>query len=94
MNADVRFISYNGRYPNLCRGTLVIEVNGKQYSLLYALASGGAAYFTNNYSEEHVEEGKWSVSENALPEGIRQYKNQIEEVVNDCVPHGCCGGCL
>ena len=27
----VRFISYTGRYPNLCSGILTLEIDGKEY---------------------------------------------------------------
>lgn len=29
----IEFVSYNGKYPNLCRGTLIIKVNGKKLFL-------------------------------------------------------------
>ena len=27
----IKFISYTGRYPNLCKGILTVEINGKKY---------------------------------------------------------------
>lgn len=27
----IKFISYTGRYPNLCKGILTVEINGKEY---------------------------------------------------------------
>lgn len=28
---NIKFISYTGKYPNLCRGILTVEINGKEY---------------------------------------------------------------
>ena len=27
---NIKFISYSGKYPNLCSGTLVVEIDGKK----------------------------------------------------------------
>ena len=52
----MKFISYDGGYPNLCRGVLVVEKDGKQYSIYGALFSGGCCSFDEDW-EENVEEG-------------------------------------
>lgn len=90
----IKFISYNGKYPNLCSGILVIEIKNKKYELDNVLISGGSAYFANSYSESHVEEGEWNILQDSLPEEIKQYQQEIIKVVNNNVEHGCCGGCL
>ena len=86
----VKFVSYDGRYPNLCSGTLVLEVDGKKRELSHVLCSGGSAGFDGNWNE-FVTSGPWSVN---LPEDLEPYRKEIEELVNDEVPQGCCGGCL
>ena len=30
-NENVKFVSYTGEYPNLCSGTLTLEIKGKKY---------------------------------------------------------------
>ena len=40
----VKFISYTGEYPNLCRGVLTLEIDGIQYK------------FGHNYSNYHFDD--------------------------------------
>lgn len=55
----VKFVSYTGRWPNLCSGVLTLEIDV-----------------------------------NKIPEQFRKYATEINEVFNDNVPWGCCGGCI
>lgn len=87
----IEFVSYNGKFPNLCRGTLVIKVNGEEISLENYLISGGRCWFDKDWVD-HVEKGNWRISK--LPDDLEQYRDEILEVVNENVPHGCCGGCI
>lgn len=86
----VKFVSCDGKYPNYCRGTLVLEVDGKKWALSHVLSSGGSA-FVDKDRNEFVGTGRWSVD---LPKDLEPYRKEIEELVNDKVPKGCCGGCL
>lgn len=88
----VKFVSYDGEYPNLCSGLLVVEINGQRVEIR-GLCSGGSVWFDKDW-EEHVEDGAWTIFEGDIPEDFRQYKSEIEDVVNDNVPWGCCGGCV
>lgn len=47
----IKFISYDGAWPNLCRGTLTVEKDGKQYSMANVLISGGSVSFDNDWEE-------------------------------------------
>jgi hypothetical protein len=87
----VRFISYNGAYPNLCSGELVLEIDGAVVPFpQYCMRSGGSVSFTDDW-EEVVTEGKWTVE---VPEQYKQYEREINRVVNANVDFGCCGGCV
>lgn len=87
----VEFVSYDGEYPNLCSGELVLRIEGKEVNLgRYCLHSGGNAWVDYELCD-HTEWGAWSVD---VPEELTQYIDEITEVVNDNVPWGCCGGCL
>lgn len=35
----VEFVSYSGRYPNLCRGVLVLRINGLEYGFGHEVGS-------------------------------------------------------
>ena len=88
--SKVKFISYDGKYPCLCVGTLVLEIEGKRVELENVLSSGGSCFIDNDYNEI-VEEGSWSVN---VPEEYQKHKEEITNLVNKNVLLGCCGGCL
>ena len=87
------FVSYDGDYPNLCSGTLVFKVDGKEYSFDHILESGGSVEFDENWNE-HVSYGPWSIREYNLPDELKGFRKEITELVNDNVSFGCCGGCI
>ena len=85
----IEFISYDGQYPCLCGGTLTLKVNDI-IRTDFRLCSGGDVWFDDEW-EEHISEGKWLVE---VPEDLEYLKEEIEEIVNDSVEWGCCGGCI
>lgn len=87
----VEFVSYDGRFPNLCSGKLVLRIDGKVVIMPdHCMISGGCVWFDNEWGE-HVETGGWSVE---VPDDLCKYKKEIEDCVNANVPNGCCGGCV
>lgn len=97
----VRFVSYSGRYPNLCSGELVLEVDGVEHRFHYRFgtcedethhkdfwSSGG--YLDEEYC---AVQGEWDIIESELPEPMRKYAEEIDFLFNENVPQGCCGGC-
>ena len=89
----VEFVSYDGEYPCLCFGALVLRVDGVEWRFANSsLSSGGRVWFDSNW-DEHVEEGPWCVTywPNGFPEDA---KREALQVINDNVPYGCCGGCV
>lgn len=84
----IEFVSYDGKYPNLCSGTLTLKADNKFYRLKYALRSGGGL------GEGYVPYfGAWDVDIDALPDELKDYHNDIVKCVNENVEYGCCGGC-
>lgn len=86
----IEFVSYTGRFPNLCSGELVLRINGEEVNFGKCLTSGGSATFDNEWNA-YVAEGAWSVD---VPPQYAQYTAEITEIVNSNVPWGCCGGCI
>lgn len=93
----VSFVSYDGKYTCLCGGKLTVKIGNNKYTLpSHAFGSGGSVSFDKDWSET-VEEGEWywddSILKSCDPVVIK-HKNQILEVMNSNVDHGCCGGCV
>ena len=86
-------VDYDGSYPNLCSGDLLVTIDGKTWEFPpYCLKSGGRVWFDDDW-EDHVEEGDWEIKE--WPEGFPEdLKADALAVVNEVIPHGCCGGCV
>lgn len=93
MSHTVEFISYDGGFPNLCSGTLVLRLDGIDVTFpSYSLSSGGGVRFDGDWME-HVDDGEWSISE--WPDGWPEdAKGDAVDEVNSNVSHGCCGGCV
>lgn len=94
----IKFVSYTGKYPNLCSGDLTLEIDGKRTTFgLYKepifWCSGGRCYFSNN-GDKIIEQGNWIVYKSQLPEKLQEYSEEIEELLNKNIPKGCCGGCI
>lgn len=89
--SSVEFVSYDGQWPNLCSGELVVRIDGEIHKFNYCLHSGGSVWFDDDW-DAHVEDGPWEFEG---PEGMgREIELAIQEVVNENVPWGCCGGCV
>lgn len=105
----VKFISYDGKYPNLCSGVLILEIDGKEYKFGYNFFdtdedpnnpnlkcfwhSGGSVSFNDNW-DESVWEGEWEIDVDELPEQFWDVADEIDRVINENIPWGCCGGCI
>ena len=88
----VEFVSYDGKWPCLCHGTLIIKVDGKTYSFRNAMISGGRVCCDDSW-DMWAEEGDWEIDLEEHTE-LEPYKEEITRVVNENVKHGCCGGCI
>lgn len=85
----IKFVSYDGEYPNLCSGTLVLEVDGVERSVYCPIASTGGI----NWRDDSVIKGNWILSYYA-PQWMRDREEEVLAVVNANVRKGCCGGCI
>lgn len=105
----VKFVSYSGRYPNLCSGALVLEIDGLEYT--FGHEHGSYNFKTNKFKDgnydpfwsstggllpdyEGAYQGEWRIDMDRIPEQFRKYAAEIDEVFNANVEWGCCGGCI
>lgn len=85
-------IEYDGDFPNLCAGTLIVHVDDKTWNFGRALLTDGCAWIDEN-SEAQVDTGPWSLKDypDDFPE---EYLEALLEHINKTIPWGCCGGCI
>ena len=86
-------VEYDGKYPNLCSGKLIVYIDEKKWEFpRYCLNSGGSVGFDDNWNAL-VSNGPWHLSE--WPEGFpEELKDLVTEAINEEIPYGCCGGCV
>jgi hypothetical protein len=90
---ELTFVSYDGAYPNLCSGQLVLAIDGVPVVFpKYCLSSSGSVSFDDDWNED-VQRGEWDISEypKDFPETL---KSQAVSLVNENIEQGCCGGCV
>lgn len=78
-------IEYDGKYPNLCSGNLIVIIDDKKWQFpRRCLRSGGEI----NWSE-----GDWEVLcwPEEFPENL---KAVVVTEINKQIPPGCCRGCF
>lgn len=92
--ARITFVSYDGKYPNLCSGTLILAIDGIPIEFPdYCLSSGGGVSFDADWQED-ISIGEWTIRE-WPPNFPEELKREALEVVNNNIEHGCCcGGCV
>lgn len=91
-NHQIEFISYDGKYPNLCSGTLTFMVDGETRAARHILRSTGGI----NPNYEGTYEGEWELDRNNLVFSDFGEKDfaLLTDAVNQNVEFGCCGGCI
>lgn len=85
----VKFISYTGKWPSLCYGDLTLEINGKRVKF----QASDRFWRPNGDEYDILETGPWAIDVGKIPEQYRKYAAEIDEIFNNNVEKGHCGGC-
>lgn len=96
----IKFVSYDGRYPNLCSGKLTLKIDDKEVTFGYHgnypsfWCSGGRVCADKDWNFT-VESGPWEFSDiRDLPDFLKGHEQELINIFNDNVGWGCCGGCV
>lgn len=101
-DGNVKFVSYTGKYPSLCMGTLTLLIYENGIAVKYIFddkqnecfwESGGSI---NRDSEGmmYANNKEWIIDAKKLPKELQKYADEIDKVFNENVEYGCCGGCI
>lgn len=88
-------INYDGKYPNLCSGRLIVYIDGEKWDFgTHCLVSGGCIKRDKDWNM-WTEQGDWYIRDEDYPKDFpEEYKELVINEINACIPHGCCGGCI
>ena len=99
----IKFISYDGEWPNLCRGMLTVDINGEIHKFHYSFykkddphlhrpfwTSGGSC----GYDPFYIDDAPWELSAFKGEDFSEEIYEELLEIFNENVPFGCCGGCI
>lgn len=102
------FVSYDGKWPNLCSGVLKLkDENGDTYRFgpdYYSNPenryyprfwhSGGCIYSNDDLSDIWATKGLWEFDDFTKNEFLFENQKQLIDIFNENVEMGCCGGCI
>ena len=95
--SHVQFMSYSGKWPYLCDGILVLNIDGINIKFGNRYVDDTVQYpkfwQSGGRATPDIEKKEWLIDVNKIPEKFRKYAVEIDQVFNDNVEHGCCGGC-
>lgn len=88
-------IEYDGEWPCLCMGHLIVWVDDIKWDFgSYVLRSGGSIESDDDWNM-WATEGEWYIDKDAFPEGFpMKFYDDVMDEINSHIMHGCCGGCI
>ena len=78
---DIEFVSYNGKYPNLCSGVLTLRVDGQIRQFNWCLISGGYC----NVIEDLCTIGEWDIKDDVFSdftENEKEFIRRLEQKIS------------
>ncbi len=89
----VEFVSYSVKFPNLCSGELILNIDGKDVKFPSGSLDSGGGVYNDGCGDYYAESGRWTIDLYDYPE-LEPMRAEIEACINENIPHGCCGGCI
>lgn len=95
VTTHVEFVSYTGKYPELCQGLLTLKIDGKKHTFgndqMHKEAQHPKFWTPcQNCGEKSTMKGEWYVDVDMLPDSFRKYAAEIDNIFNTNVDQSCC----
>ncbi len=87
---EIEFLDYDttGCEWCMCNGILTLRINGGKRVFG---GEGNEASFWGRPPLDY--EAPWFVFSHELPDDLAPYVEELEKILNENLPEGCCGGC-